>query len=136
MTSESQIPAAPGGAMGAAGPRLAGNPPAGAGKVAGGPVADVTKVLIVGEIAAAAAAAVVALARAAASRAPASRTQISMGPGGWVSMRGGDVRRRTFRLRGRVPRRRRPAPPPARRPWWAVLLGAVPLTRTRSPHRR
>ena len=40
-----------------------------------------------------------------------------MGPGGWVSLRGSQVRTWGLRLR-----------PAGRRPWWAHLLGAQPLT--------
>jgi hypothetical protein len=49
--------------------------------------------------------------------------RITMGPGGWVSFKGGGG---APRLRGQ------------RRPWWAVLLRARPLdqTRTTGPARR
>ncbi|KJE22492.1 hypothetical protein FF36_03184 [Frankia torreyi] len=72
---------------------------------------DLTRIVVVGEIVAAA----VAVSRQFARRAPGPRAIVRMGPGGWVSMKGGGVR-----LHGR---RRRP-PREQRRPWWALLLRA------------
>ena len=51
---------------------------------------------------------------AAALRRPTARVdQLTMGPGGWVSFKGGE----------------KPLPRGPRRPWWAVLLRARPLGR-------
>ena len=51
---------------------------------------------------------------AAAARRPTARVdRLTMGPGGWVSFKGGE----------------KPRPRGARRPWWAVLLRARPLDR-------
>jgi hypothetical protein len=51
---------------------------------------------------------------AAARRRPTARVdRLSMGPGGWVSFKGGE----------------KPRPRGPRRPWWAVLLRARPLDR-------
>ena len=51
---------------------------------------------------------------AAAVRRPTARVdRLSMGPGGWVSFKGGE----------------KPRPRGLRRPWWAVLLRARPLSR-------
>ena len=51
---------------------------------------------------------------AAALRRPTARVdRLSMGPGGWVSFKGGE----------------KPRPQGPRRPWWAVLLRAHPLDR-------
>jgi hypothetical protein len=51
---------------------------------------------------------------AAALRRPTARVdRLSMGPGGWVSFKGGE----------------KPRPRGLRRPWWAVLLRARPLSR-------
>jgi hypothetical protein len=47
-----------------------------------------------------------------------------MGPGGWVSMKGGAMAVRPAR---RGWRRVRAEQPPARRPWWARLLSATTL---------
>jgi hypothetical protein len=51
---------------------------------------------------------------AAAVRRPTARVgRLTMGPGGWVSFKGGE----------------KPRPRGPRRPWWAVLLRARPLSR-------
>jgi hypothetical protein len=51
---------------------------------------------------------------AAASRRPTARVdRLTMGPGGWVSFKGGE----------------KPRPRGPRRPWWAVVLRARPLDR-------
>lgn len=58
-------------------------------------------------------------------RRPASpRAQVVMGPGGWVSMKGGAM---AVRPSERLWRRRRPAAARGRRPWWAVVLSARSL---------
>lgn len=75
---------------------------------------DVERLLTVALATGAAAAACVALRR------PGPRVErITMGPGGWVSFRGGD------RPKARGLRRHEGS----RRPWWAVVLRARPLDR-------
>src|SRR6185369_6493042 len=117
---------------------------------------DLTRVLMLGElVAAGTVVALRALDRPDGFRAG-PRAQIQMGPGGWVSMRGGDTKIRTHRpkkprevspirdrpalsrreRRTRADDRARGSYPrtlttgsnlsAARRPWWAVLLGARP----------
>ncbi|MFI5957331.1 hypothetical protein [Cryptosporangium sp. NPDC051539] len=78
------------------------------------PVVDVER-LVVGVVAVAGAAAVLGVAL----RPRAAVGPVSMGPGGWVSVRG---------ARGRVPRLRGHRPEP--RPWWARLLRAHRLVAT------
>jgi hypothetical protein len=47
-----------------------------------------------------------------------------MGPGGWVSLKGGSM---AVRPRERLWRRQSPAVVPVRRPWWAAVLSARSL---------
>ncbi|MFL6127914.1 MAG: hypothetical protein ACJ73E_02480 [Mycobacteriales bacterium] len=74
--------------------------------------ADVERLVTVGTAAVGLAA--VAGCVAAAVRRPTARVdRITMGPGGWVSFKGG----------------RKPRPHGPRRPWWAVVLRARPLSK-------
>jgi hypothetical protein len=84
---------------------------------------DVTRVVVTAEVVAGAVAVAYRLAR----RPSAPKAQVTMGPGGWVSMKGGTVSVRSARRpfgRGRAAGRTGTA---ARRPLWARLLAAVPL---------
>jgi hypothetical protein len=104
---------------------LTGDRPAGAfvvhdGKVRWHPALDVTRLLTSVNIVVGA----VLVADRLASRPSNARAKVSMGPGGWVSMKGGTTAVRPARS---VWRRMRPAPQPTRRPWWARLLAARTL---------
>ena len=91
------------------------------GRVRWHPVLDVTRVLTTAELVVGA----VLVARQLAARPGAARAAVSMGPGGWVSMKGGVMAVRPAR---RLWRRQHPASAPAaRRPWWARLLAATML---------
>jgi hypothetical protein len=63
-----------------------------------------------------------------AARPSAAKASVTMGPGGWVSMKGGTMAvrpaERGWRRHGNAPSA---APPRTRRPWWARLLAAAPL---------
>lgn len=65
----------------------------------------------------------VLVARRLAARPAAAKASVTMGPGGWVSLKGGAM---TVRPTGRG-RRSRHDGVGARRPWWARLLRATPL---------
>jgi hypothetical protein len=92
------------------------------GRVRWHPVVDVTKVLTTAELVVGG----VLIARRLAARPSAAKAAVSMGPGGWVSMKGGAM---AVRPAHRLWRRTRPPVVPSRRrrPWWARLLAAVPL---------
>jgi len=71
----------------------------------------------------------VLIARRLAARPSAAKARVTMGPGGWVSMKGGVM---AVRPAERGWRRRRPTRPATaaalgRRPWWARLLAATTL---------
>jgi hypothetical protein len=107
--------------------QMAGSRPMGAfvlsdGRVRWHPVIDVTKVLTTAELVVGA----VMVARRLAARPSAAKADVTMGPGGWVSMKGGVMAVRPAR---RGWRRTRPAVvgPLPRRPWWARLLAATTL---------
>ncbi|MGY1593585.1 hypothetical protein ACI79D_16550 [Geodermatophilus sp. SYSU D00708] len=105
--------------------RMAGARPLGAfvvrdGRVRWRPAVDVTRVITTAEVVVGG----VLVARRLAARPSGARAVVRMGPGGWVSMKGGAVAVRPAR---RLWRRTRPAPPARRRPWWARLLAAVTL---------
>jgi hypothetical protein len=88
------------------------------------PVLDVTKVITTAEIMVGG----VLIARRLAARPSGAKALVTMGPGGWVSMKGGAM---AVRPAGRGRRRKRPHAPAAqarsRRPWWARLLAATTL---------
>jgi hypothetical protein len=89
------------------------------------PVLDLTRVVTTAEIAVGA----VLVARRLAARPSGAKALVTMGPGGWVSMKGGAM---AVRPAERGWRRRPPAHAPApdtrsRRPWWARLLSAKTL---------
>lgn len=92
------------------------------GRVRWHPVVDVTKVLTTAELVVGG----VMIARRLAARPSAAKAAVTMGPGGWVSMKGGVMAVRPAR---RAWRRTRPAVsgPLPRRPWWARLLAATTL---------
>jgi hypothetical protein len=84
---------------------------------------DVTRVLVTAEVVAGA----VVIAYRLARRPGAPRARVTMGPGGWVSMKGGAVSvRPASRPLGR-PRRVTATRPGDRAPLWARVLSAVPL---------
>jgi hypothetical protein len=91
------------------------------GRVRWHPVVDVTKVITTAELVVGG----VMIARRLAARPSAAKAAVTMGPGGWVSMKGGVMAVRPARYAWRA----RPATtgPLRRRPWWARLLAAVPL---------
>ena len=108
--------------------RLTGNRPLGAfvvrnGRVRWRPALDVTKVVTTAEVVVGG----VIIARQLASRPSGAKALVTMGPGGWVSMKGGAMSVRPAK-RAWFPRRAatRPAAP-TRRPWWARLLSAQAL---------
>ena len=88
------------------------------------PVVDLTR--LAGLVAAGAAAVAIAVAAGAVARHRPAVGTVTMGPGGWVSMKGGVMAVRPAR---RAWRRTRPAAtgPLPRRPWWARLLAATTL---------
>jgi len=90
--------------------------------VAGRPAVDVTRVLTTAEIVLGA----IVIAHRLARRPSAPAAHVTMGPGGWVSMKGGTVAVRPAR---RPWGRPRPVVATAqeRAPWWARVLSAVPL---------
>jgi hypothetical protein len=73
---------------------------------------DLERLLTVGTVAGSLVAAT-GLVASALRRSGAHVDRITMGPGGWVSFKGG----------------RKPQPHGPRRPWWALLLRAQPLNR-------
>jgi hypothetical protein len=92
------------------------------GKVRWHPVVDVTRVITTAELVVGG----VLIARRLAARPSAAKAIVTMGPGGWVSMKGGVM---AVRPAERGWRRTRPvaAVPHTRRPWWARLLSATTL---------
>ncbi|MGY1741933.1 MULTISPECIES: hypothetical protein [unclassified Blastococcus] len=104
---------------------MAGTRPLGAFVVRGGrvrwqPAVDLTRVITTAEWVVGG----VLVARRLAARPSGAKAVVQMGPGGWVSMKGGAMAVRPAR---RLWRRTRPAPPAPRRPWWARLLSAKAL---------
>jgi hypothetical protein len=105
---------------------MSGSQPLGAfvvrdGRVRWHPAVDLTRVLTTAEIVLGG----VLIARRLAARPSAAKARVTMGPGGWVSMKGGVM---AVRPAERGWRRRRSAPlPRTRRPWWARLLAATTL---------
>jgi hypothetical protein len=107
---------------------MSGARPLGAFVVRGGevrwrPAVDLTRVLTTAQWVVGA----VLVAERLARRPSGAKAAVTMGPGGWVSMKGGAM---AVRPADRLWRTRRPAVAPAirtRRPWWARLLAAVTL---------
>ncbi|MGY1785196.1 hypothetical protein [Geodermatophilus sp. SYSU D00698] len=91
------------------------------GRVRWHPVVDVTRVVTTAEVVLGA----VAVASRLARRPSPAVAKVTMGPGGWVSMKGGAMAVRPAR---RLWRRTRPLVS-VRRPWWARLLAATALER-------
>ena len=107
--------------------QLSGNRPLGAfvvrnGRVRWHPAVDLTRVVTTAELVVGG----VLVARQLAKRPGSAKALVTMGPGGWVSMKGGVM---AVRPAERGWRRTRAAPPapPTRRPWWARLLSATTL---------
>ena len=93
------------------------------GRVRWHPAVDVTRVITTTEVVVGA----VLVAGRLARRPSGAKAAVSMGPGGWVSMKGGAM---AVRPAGRAWRSRRDAEPARRgsgRPWWAKLLSAKSL---------
>ncbi|MGY1638931.1 hypothetical protein ACI78V_19980 [Geodermatophilus sp. SYSU D00742] len=94
------------------------------GRVRWHPAVDWTRVITTAEVMAGG----VLIARRLAARPSAAKARVTMGPGGWVSMKGGVM---AVRPAERGWRRRRAHPPAVvprtRRPWWARLLAATTL---------
>ncbi len=127
-TSSTSHTAGTGGGRTGRGPtaEMAGARPLGAfevrdGRVRWHPVVDVTRVVTTAEVVLGA----VVVASRLAGRPPAAHARVTMGPGGWVSLKSGSVSLRPAR---RVWRRTRPTAS-GRRPWWARLLAATALER-------
>jgi hypothetical protein len=109
--------------------RMSGARPLGAfvvrdGRVRWHPVVDVTRVITTAELVVGG----VLIARRLAARPSGAKALVTMGPGGWVSMKGGAMAVRPAE-RGWRRRRNHPAAPAGRtrRPWWARLLSATAL---------
>jgi hypothetical protein len=107
--------------------QMSGNRPMGAfvvrnGRVHWHPAVDLTRVVTTAEVVVGG----VLIARQLAKRPGSAKALVTMGPGGWVSMKGGVM---AVRPAERAWRRRRPAPSvaPTARPWWARLLSAKTL---------
>jgi hypothetical protein len=84
---------------------------------------DVTRVLTTAEVVVGA----VLVARILAGRPSAPRAQVTMGPGGWISMKGGSLAVRPARRPWGRPRPLLPPEAGRRAPLWARVLSAVPL---------
>jgi hypothetical protein len=107
--------------------QMSGNRPMGAfvvrnGRVRWHPAVDLTRVVTTAEVVVGG----VLITRQLAKRPGSAKALVTMGPGGWVSMKGGVM---AVRPAERAWRRRRlaPAVAPTRRPWWARLLSAKAL---------
>jgi hypothetical protein len=109
--------------------QMSGSRPMGAfvvkhGRVRWHPIVDLTKVITTAEVVVGA----VVIARRLAARPSGAKALVTMGPGGWVSMKGGAM---AVRPAERAWRRPRSHPPTGasqkRRPWWARLLAATTL---------
>jgi hypothetical protein len=88
------------------------------------PAVDWTRVITTAEVMAGG----VLIARHLASRPSAAKARVTMGPGGWVSMKGGVMAVRPAERGWRRRRAYAPAAAPrTRRPWWARLLAATTL---------
>jgi hypothetical protein len=94
------------------------------GRVRWHPAVDWTRVITTAEVMVGG----VLIARRLAARPSAAKARVTMGPGGWVSMKGGVMAVRPAE-RGWRRRRAHPAAavPRTRRPWWARLLAATTL---------
>jgi hypothetical protein len=94
------------------------------GRVRWHPAVDWTRVITTAEVMVGG----VVIARRLAARPSGAKALVTMGPGGWVSMKGGAM---AVRPAERGWRRRRSSAPAApartRRPWWARLLSATAL---------
>jgi hypothetical protein len=88
----------------------------------GAPAVDWTRVITTAEVMVGG----VLIARRLAARPGTAKAHVTMGPGGWVSMKGGVLAVRPAE-RGWRRRRSRCAVAPVRRPWWARLLSARTL---------
>ena len=87
------------------------------------PVVDLTRVLTTAELVIGA----VVIANRLARRPAAPKAAVTMGPGGWVSMKGGTVAVRPARRPFGRPRPVAPDTGGGRAPMWARVISAVPL---------
>jgi hypothetical protein len=88
------------------------------------PAVDWTRVITTAEVMVGGA----LIARRLAARASAARARVTMGPGGWVSMKAGVMAVRLAERGWRRPRAHTTtAVPRIRRPWWVRLLAATAL---------
>jgi hypothetical protein len=111
-----------------AGARLSSSHPRGAfvvkdGEVRWHPAVDITRLLTTAEIVVGA----VLVAHRLARRPSAAKAQVTMGPGGWVSLKGGAVAVRPASRPWGRPRPPAPGSGTQRPPVWARLISAVPL---------
>jgi hypothetical protein len=88
-----------------------------------GTTVDLTRVVVTAEVVVGA----VVVARTLARRSGAPKALVTMGPGGWVSMKGGTVAVRPARRPLGRPRPGHVPPTSQRAPLWARVLSAVPL---------
>jgi hypothetical protein len=93
------------------------------GRVRWHPAVDLTKVITTAEIVVGG----VLIARRLAARPSGAKALVTMGPGGWVSMKGGAMAVRPAERGWHRQGTRPPAPARTRRPWWARLLAATTL---------
>jgi hypothetical protein len=87
------------------------------------PAVDLTAVVVAAEIATG----TIVVARILARRPSVPRTRVTMGPGGWVSVKGGSVGIRPGSRPWRRPRQVERTVPGQHAPIWARVLSAVPL---------
>ena len=87
------------------------------------PAVDLTPVVVTAEIVIGA----VAITRLLARRPSVPRVRVTMGPGGWVSVKGGTVGVRPAKRPWGRPRQVTQTSTPSRAPIWARVLSAVPL---------
>lgn len=93
------------------------------GRVRWHPAVDVTRVITTAELVVGG----VLIARRLAARPSAAKAAVTMGPGGWVSMKGGVMAVRPAERGWRRKRSAAASVPRTRRPWWARLLSATTL---------
>jgi len=93
------------------------------GRVRWHPVVDLTRVVTTAEVVLGG----VLIARRLAARPSAAKAHVTMGPGGWVSMKGGAMAVRPAQRGWRRQRTGAAAMTRMRRPWWARLLAATTL---------
>ncbi|GAB3598336.1 hypothetical protein GCM10027446_28260 [Angustibacter peucedani] len=88
---------------------------------------DLTRLLTTAEVVVGAVVGAVLVTDRVVRRPPGPRAVVTMGPGGWVSMKGGALGVRPGRRFWARPRPVAATTPPPQAPWWARVLSAVPL---------